>query len=154
MVPVCFKSLAVFAVVTALLFQSACSASTIAAVAKSEAVIESSCNAAFTLVVQGNTSGLISTADATAINTIILKVEQANGIALTATAAMNELTAAGQASLLADLQPLVAALNTAVTSGTSGIKDPTTQKNVLEALTLIQTGLNATVAILQAAKTS
>ena len=137
-----------------LFFQASCAGGTIAAVAKSEATIEAACNSAFTLVVQANQSGLISTADAATINTVILRVEQANGLALTATASINALTGASQASLLADLTPIVAAINEAVANGTAGIKDPATQQKVLLALTLIQTGVNATVAILQAAKTS
>lgn len=138
----------------ALFFETACTGGTIAAVARSEAAIEAACNSAFTLVVQANASGLVSTADATAINAVILQVEQANGLALTATAAINSLTGTSQASLLADLSPVVTAINNAVANGTANIKDPATKAKVLLALTLIQTGVNATVAILKAAKTS
>jgi hypothetical protein len=141
------------ALVAALLFQTACNSSAIADAAKAEAAIETACNSAFQVVVQGNQEGLITLADAVAINAVILKIEQANGQALTATAKLNSLSAANQANLLAILQPVLDAINGAVVNGTVGIKDPATQQKVLLALTTIQTAATAAVAILKAVKT-
>ena len=148
------KFLYAISLVAALVFQAGCSSGTIADVAKAEAGIEAACNTGFTFVVQANSQGLISTPDAIAINNVILKVEQANGAALTATAKINSLSAADQQNLLSVLNPVVAAINTAVASGTAGIKDPATQQKTLLILTTIQTAVNAAVAILRAAKTS
>lgn len=148
------KFFASLILIGALLFQAACSSGTIAQVAKAEAAVETSCNAGFTFVVQANAQGLISTPDATAIVNVILKVEQANGQALTATAAINNLSAADQQNLLNVLNPIVAAVNTAVASGTVGIKDQATQQKTLLVLTTIQTAVNAAVTLIQLAKTS
>jgi hypothetical protein len=141
------------ALIAALLFQTACNSSAIADAAKAEAAIETAANSAFQVVSQGNQEGLITTADAIAINGVILKIEQANGQALALTAKLNALSAANQTSLLTILQPVLDSINAAVANGTLGIKDAATQQKVLLALTAIQTAANAAVAILKGAKT-
>lgn len=140
--------------IAALVFQAACNPSTIATVAKGEATIEAACSTASTVVIQGNQAGLIASPDAVAIEHVILDIELANGQALTATAQINTLTAANQASLLNVLQPIQTAIANAVASGTLGIKDPATKAKVDLALTTIQTAITATVGILKAAQVS
>jgi hypothetical protein len=139
-------------VIGALLFQTACTGSQLAAVAKAEAGLETACNVTSTIVIQAQAAGLVSTADATVILNGVLQIEQANGQAITATVALNALTGANQATLLADLQPISTAISNLVANGTLNIKDPTTKANVQLALVAIQTAFTATTTILKAVK--
>lgn len=147
-----WRALLAFAGIAHLLFVSGCTGSQLAAVAKAELGLEVACNGTSTVVIQANATGLISTPDATVILNGVLQIEQANGQAITATAALNTLTGAGQTTLIADLQPISTAISNLVANGTVNIKDPTTKANVQLALVAIQTAFTATETILKAVK--
>jgi hypothetical protein len=136
----------------AILFSTACNPNDLATVAKAEATLEAACNTASTVVIQANAAGLIATADATVILTGVLQVEQANGQAIAATAALNTLSMANKATLLNDLQPVSVAINNLVANGTLNIKDAATKQKVQLGLVTVQTALTAAVGILQAVK--
>lgn len=148
------KVRACFALILAAVMLSGvgCSDSTLQKVAKAELDISAGCSTTFTAVSAAQTSGLISTADATTIMQVLLKVEQADQQAETATSALTTLNATGSASLLADIQPVQTALSNLVASGLTGIKDANTKTAVLAGLTLVTTAIATAVALLQAVK--
>ncbi len=138
-------------VIAAFTTLTACGGS-LAALAKAEADITATCTAAYTVTAQGATAGLISQSDATVVMNALLQIELANKQAITATAAINALNTTNSASLLTIIAPVQTALANIITGGLVGIKDPTTQKNVLLALTAVNIAITSAVTIIQAVK--
>lgn len=150
------KCLSVSFCVILLLFSSACSNGSLAAVGKAELAVSTACSAAFQTVTMAAATNppLIDQTTANNIVSVLLKIEQANQQAETATQAISTLSAANQANLLAIIQPIQTAIANAVTQGTVGIKDPTTQTSVVAALTAVQVAITAVVTTVQAVKTT
>lgn len=146
-----FKSLTTLVLLPALLALTSCGGA-LSTLAKTEADITAGCTTAYTVVAQGNASGLISTQDATTIMNALLQIELANKQAITATTAINTLNTTNSANLLAIITPVQTALNNLISSGLVGIKDPTTQASVKLTLTTINTAITVAVSILQAVK--
>jgi len=142
--------------IAAMLFSSGCSTKTLADVAKAELVVSTSCSAAFQVITQAAaaTPPLIDQATANSIVAVLLKIEQANQQAETATQQVSTLSAANEASLLNIITPVQQAIAVAVTQGTLGINDATTKAAVVAALTAVQVAITAVVTTVQAVKTS
>ena len=143
-----------FSALVAILFATSCSDSTLNNVAKFEADLNAACATAFTVVAGATTTTppLMSTANASAIISVLVQIEQADKQAEVATASISSLGAADQSNLLSILAPIETAVNNAVATGTVGIKDPATQAKVQTALVAIQTIVNSGVALIKAAK--
>ena len=134
---------------------AACSTSALSTAAKIESAASLGCSTAFQIVSQAAASGLIAQADANAIVTKLIVIEQADQQAETATAAIAAAptsTNSTAANILAIVQPIATAVNASVADGLVGIKDPATKQKVLLALTTAQTAIAAGLAILQAVK--
>jgi hypothetical protein len=134
----------------------ACNNGTLANVAKAELAVSTACSAAFQTVTTAAAANppLISQADANNIVGILLKIEQANAQAETATAAITTLNASNQASLLNIIQPIQTAIAGAINTGAINITDPTTKTAVLASLTAVQVAVTAVVTLIQQVKTS
>lgn len=139
-----------------MIVSAACNDKTIANIAKAELAVSTACSTAFQVVSQANAQNppLISTADSTAIIGTLLKIEQANQQAETATQQISQLNAANQASLLQIVQPLQTAITNAINQNTLGIADSKTKTAVLAALTAVNTAITTVVTIIQAVKTA
>jgi hypothetical protein len=134
---------------------TACSSNALTAAAKIEAATSLGCSTAFTIVSQANTAGLVSTADATAVITQLLVIEQVNQQAENATAAIAAAptsTNSSAANVLAIVQPIATAVDNAVAGGFVGIKDAGTKQKVLLAITTAQTAITGALAIIKAVK--
>jgi predicted Abi (CAAX) family protease len=144
---------AVFLAVFCSLALAACSNKALTVAGKAEAAVSLGCSSAFTIVGQAQTSGLISTADATAVIDVLVSIEQANMQAETATAAIVATpTAAGIAGLVNVLNPIATAITNGINTGLLGVKDAGTKQKITLALTTAQTALTAAIAIVQVVK--
>ena len=150
------RTLAGIALLFSLLFMLACNNGTLANIAKAELAVSTACSGAFQTVTAAAASNppLISQADANNIVSILLKIEQANAQAETATAAISTLNATNQASLLNIIQPIQAAITGAINTGAVNISDPKTKTAVLASLTAVQVAVTAVVTLIQQVKTS
>jgi hypothetical protein len=138
-----------------LLGLTACSSNALSEAAKIEAATSLACSSAFTIVSQAQQSGLMTTADATAVVNILINVEQINQQAEMATAAIAAAptsTNTGAANILTIVQPVATAVTNAVNGGFVGIKDAATKQKVLLVFQTAQTALTAALAIIQAVK--
>ena len=125
--------------------------STLQRVTQFEAALNTACQSAFTTVATAEQSGLIPTSDAATIINTLVQIEQANQRAQAATQGLTTIAAADQTNLLNILNPLSAAINTAVANGVLGIKDAATKQKVQTALLLIQTTFQAGIALIEVA---
>jgi hypothetical protein len=150
------RLMAVMMLVPLLLVTAACNNGTLQDIAKAELGVSTACSAAFQTVTQAAAANppLISQPDANNIVGILLKIEQANAQAETATQAISTLNAANQASLLNIITPIQAAIAAAINTGALNITDAKTKTAVLAALTAVQVAITAVVTTVQAVKTS
>lgn len=135
---------------------TACNNATLANVAKAELAVSTACSGAFQTVTAAAAANppLISQADANNIVGILLKIEQANAQAETATAAITTLNATNQASLLNIIQPIQAAITGAINTGAVNITDVKTKTAVLASLTAVQVAITAVITLIQTVKTT
>lgn len=148
------RMLAAAMVLFSIIALSACSDKSLQEIAKGELAVSTACSAAFQTVTQAAALNppLIDQQTANNIVQVLLRIEQANQQAETATQQISTLSAANKANLMNILQPIQAAIVQAVNTGTVGIKDPKTKAAVDAALAAVQVAVTAVATTVNSAK--
>lgn len=142
-----FRSLAfVFAAIAALVFQSACSDSALTAIAKAMPIIATANQGMLSTVTAAQASGAMTADEARPLVQINLEIAQAGIQVDAAIKGLSTLNATQKASVLADLQPVSAAITNEINN--LNIGNATTKTAILAALTTLQAALASVTAAL------
>ena len=135
------RALLAIALLASLVFQSACSDKTLAAIAKYMPVVATANQSMLNTVINAQAAGTITVEEARPLVELNLKIAQAGKQVDAAIGGLATLNATQKASVLADIQPIMQAVTAEV--ATLNIGNPTTKTAVLASLTTLQTALAA-----------
>ena len=130
-----------------LLVLSACSDKALQTVAKASRDISAANLALQNTVITAQQSGALTADQAGYVVTVTLKVAQADQQVNAAISGINALAPADKSKILAILQPVIDAVNQAVTTGVVPIQNQTIKTSIMAALTTIQAALATVKAV-------
>ncbi len=145
-------NLRVLIVLTLVLTLTACSDGQLTKLSQSLDDVAKGVGAAQSIVIAAQAQGNMSVDDTARILQLCAKINTAGQQATAVTRKITSLDAASRGNILAILQPIVSAVNDAVSNGTVGITNQTVKQTLQAALVAIQTGLSAAQVVIAGGK--